>query len=128
MPRPLPPELVAPDHTALVVVECMNSVLGPDSTIPGLAESARREAVPNIARLIEAAHATRVPVLHCTVGFRADGLGSNRNAPLFQRTGHPTAGTPGAPADDPTAVIDELRPLDTDLVLRRMHGIGPMGG
>ena len=25
-------------------------------------------------------------------------------------------------------MIDELRPVDTDIVLKRMHGIGPMGG
>jgi nicotinamidase-related amidase len=131
MPRPLPPELVVPSHTALVVVECMNSTVGPASTIPGLAESARAEAIPNIARLIGAARAAQVPVLHCTVGFRADGLAANHNAPLFQRGPGGIERAPGAtaaPGLDPTAVIDELRPVDTDIVLKRMHGIGPMGG
>jgi nicotinamidase-related amidase len=56
---------------------------------------------------------------------RPDGLGSNHNAKIFAlgRDGVDIApGTPGA------ALLPELGPEPTDLVLRRWHGAGPMGG
>jgi nicotinamidase-related amidase len=137
MPRPLPPDLVEPGHTALVVSECMNNIVGPVSRLPDLAATARDDALPNVARLIDVAHAVGVPVVHCTVRFRDDGAGANRNAPLFGRGPRWVEG-PGVPsaedappldsALDPAAVIDELRPTDADFVLERVHGIGPMGG
>jgi len=128
MPRPLPPELVAPDHTALVVVECQNSVLGPGSTIPALAEEAHDIAIPNIARLLDAARAADVPVIHCTVRFRADGLGASRNAPLLRRAGPMGASRSTVPGIDAAAPIDELQPAESDIVLERIRGIGPMSG
>jgi biuret amidohydrolase len=128
MPRPLPDALVDPAHTALTIVECMNSTVGPSSGLPDLAAAARVEAVPNIARLLDAARAVEVPVLHCTIGFRSGGLGTNHNAPLFHLSRPGGEMAPPASDLDPTAPIDELRPSGTDFVMRRMHGIGPMGG
>jgi nicotinamidase-related amidase len=66
-----------------------------------------------------------VRVVHCLVQRRPDGLGSNHNAKIFAvgRGGvNIIPGTPGA------AVLPELGPEPTDLVLSRWHGVGPMGG
>ena len=127
MPRPLPADLVAPAHTAIVTQECQNGVIGPDdAAMPELAEIARREAIPNIARLVDAGRAAGVQVIHCTVQFRPDRRGSNHNAPIFGRgAGGPGGMTPGSSG---ASVLTELGPADTDLVLTRSHGLGPMGG
>jgi biuret amidohydrolase len=124
--RPSLAELVAPEHTAVVTQECQNAIVGPDAARSELAAEARREAVPNIARLLPAARAAGVRVVHCTVARRADGLGSNHNARLF---GGASKGAvemrPGSPG---ASVLPELGPADSDLVLSRWHGLGPMGG
>ena len=45
-------ELVAPAHTAIVTQELQGAVVGPNAGLAALAEEARREALPNIARLL----------------------------------------------------------------------------
>ncbi len=63
MPRP---ELTLdPDHTVLVIVECQNGVVGPDSALPGLAEAAA-PVLPVIGRLARAARKAGVRVVHLT--------------------------------------------------------------
>ncbi|ORV82235.1 isochorismatase [Mycobacterium interjectum] len=118
-------DLAAPDHTAIVTQECQGAVMGPDAGLGVLATEARRVALPNIVRLLPAARAAGVRVVHCLVERRPDGLGSNHNAKIFA-LGHGqvdiTPGTPGA------ALLPELGPEPTDLVLSRWHGVGPMGG
>lgn len=126
MPRPLPVELVAPEHTAFITQECQVGVIGEQASMAALAEEARREAVPNIARLIKGARSAGVRVIHCTVQFRADGVGSNHNAPLFGGGGRGAAPmTPGSPQ---AAVLPELDAQETDLFVPRWRGLGPMGG
>jgi nicotinamidase-related amidase len=117
-------ELAAPEHTAIVTQECQGAVVGPNAGLAVLAEEARREALPNIERLLPAARGAGVKVVHCLVQGRADGLGGNHNAKIFAIGGGVdiTPGTPGA------ELLPELGPAPSDLVLRRWHGIGPMGG
>jgi len=117
-------ELAAPEHTAIVTQECQGAVVGPNAGLAVLAEEARREALPNIERLVPAARGAGVKVVHCLVQGRADGLGGNHNAKIFAIGGGVdiTPGTPGA------ELLPELGPAPSDLVLRRSHGIGPMGG
>jgi nicotinamidase-related amidase len=126
VPRPLPRELVQAEHTALITQECQRGVLGEHGSIPALAEEARREAIPNIARLVDAAHRAGVQVVHCTVDFRADRRGANRNAPLFNLSRARRDGSP--PPVDGSLVLPEFELLDGDMVLPRLHGLGPMGG
>ena len=116
--------LGAPEHTAIVTQECQGAVVGPNAGLAVLAEEARREALPNIERLLPAARDAGVKVVHCLVQRRPDGLGGNHNAKIFAIGGGVviTPGTPGA------ELLPELGPAPTDLVLRRWHGIGPMGG
>lgn len=118
--------LVDPARTALVTQECQNGVIGENTVFPALAEIARRDMVPNAARLVKAARAANVPVVHCLAQRRPDGLGSNTNARLFGAARKaPVALTPGS---DAVKVIDEIGVEDTDIVLTRLHGLGPMSG
>ncbi|WP_055404606.1 MULTISPECIES: cysteine hydrolase [unclassified Mycobacterium] len=118
-------EIAAPEHTAIVTQECQGAVVGPDAGLARLAEEARRVALPNIVRLLPVARAAGVRVVHCLVQRRPDGLGSNHNARIFamgQGQVNITPGTAGA------ALLPELGPEPSDLVLSRWHGVGPMGG
>ncbi|MGB8407443.1 MAG: cysteine hydrolase [Mycobacterium sp.] len=118
-------DLVAPGHTAIVTQECQGAVIGPAAGLKALAEEARKLALPNITRLLPAARAAGVDVVHCLVQRRPDGRGSNHNAKLFAigRSGVDIApGSPGA------TLLPELGPEPNDLVLARGHGLGPMGG
>jgi nicotinamidase-related amidase len=90
-----------------------------------LAQEARRVALPNITRLLPAARAAGVRVVHCLVQRRPDGLGSNHNAKIFAIGRGDVDITPGTPG---ASVLPELGPEPTDLVLSRWHGVGPMGG
>ena len=100
------------------------AVVGPNAGLAALAAEARREALPNIERLLPAARNAGVKVVHCLVQHRPDGLGGNHNAKIFA-IGGDIAITPGTPGAE---LLPEFGPAPTDLVLRRSHGIGPMGG
>lgn len=117
--------LVAPERTVILTQECQGAVVGPDAGLPALAQEARREALPNIGKLLPAARAIGVAVVHCLVWRRADGLGSNHNARLFAVGRRGVAVTPGSAG---AALLPEFGPEPTDLVLSRRHGLGPMGG
>jgi nicotinamidase-related amidase len=119
-------ELVAPSHTALVTQECQMGVIGPSAALPQLADAARVEMIPNAARLAAAARAAGVPVVHCVAARRADGKGSNENARLFK--GMLKTAVPLLPGSEAVQVIPEIGVEDGDVVLTRLHGLGPMGG
>jgi len=119
-------QLVDPAHTVLVTQECQNGVIGERPALPQLAEIARREMVPNAARLTAAARSAGVPVVHCVAARRADGRGSNANARLF--IGMLKTPVPLAPGSEAVQVIPELGLDESDVVLTRLHGLGPMGG
>ncbi|HXK22087.1 MAG TPA: isochorismatase family protein [Myxococcota bacterium] len=119
--------LCDPAHTALVTQECQKGVIGKSSSLPGLAEGvARVGMVENASRLARAARAAGVRVVHCTAERRADGLGANRNARLFQYMAK--AKTPLLPGSDAVRLVPELGPEPGDLVLARLHGLSPFQG
>jgi nicotinamidase-related amidase len=118
-------ELAAPEHTAIVTQECQGAVIGPNAGLAALAEEARRVALPNVTRLLPAARAAGVRVVHCLVQRRPDGLVSNHNAKIFAIGRGEVDIAPGTPG---AAVLPELGPEPTDLMLSRWHGVGPMGG
>jgi nicotinamidase-related amidase len=119
--------LVAPEHTALVLQEVQNGVVGSPSALPALADAAAAvNLIGNCARLARAARAIGVTVLHCTAETRADGRGANHNARLFAGVKKsPVRLTPGSAA---VQVPDEIGVDERDLVLARYHGVGPMTG
>ena len=118
--------LVDPAHTVLVTQECQNGVIGPEPALPQLAEIARRTMIPNAARLAAAARSAGVPVVHCVAARRADGKGSNHNARLFH--GMLKTSVALLPGSAAVRVIDEIGVDAADVVLTRLHGLGPMGG
>ena len=123
------PDLAAlahPTHTVLVTQECQNSVIGARSVLPELAAAASATMIPNAGRLVRAARQVGVPVVHCVAARRADELGSNHNARLFGavRKSHVEM-LPGPEATDGGPEIGREA---EDLLLTRLHGIGPMGG
>ncbi len=119
--------LVAPSHTALVLQEVQNGVVGEPSVLPQLAESARGvDLVAHCAELATRAREIGVPVFHCTAATRADRIGANRNARLFAGVDKaPVQLVPGSNAVD---VPPEIGVDDRDVVLARHHGVGPMTG
>lgn len=126
MPAPRLTDLIDPPSTALVTQECQGGVIGPQAGLPMLAEEARREAIPNIARLLDAARTAGVTVVHCLIQRRPDGRGSNTNARLFAAGKSFTADlTPGGPG---ASLLPELDQQPSDIELTRTHGLGPMTG
>ena len=117
--------LVDPAHTAVVTQELQGGVVGADSALPALAEAAV-DVVPAVHRLVVGARASGVPVVHCLAARRADGRGSNANARLFGGVlKSPVRLLPGTPAAE---LVPEIGVAESDLVLTRLHGLGPMGG
>ncbi|WP_029111526.1 cysteine hydrolase [Mycobacterium sp. URHD0025] len=123
--RPDLRELVTPAHTAIITQECQGAVVGPDAGLAALADAARHEALPNIARLLPVARAASAKVVHCLVQRRPDGLGSNHNAKIFAIGRNDVGILPGTPG---ATLLPEFGPEPDDLVLSRWHGLGPMGG
>ena len=109
--------LLDPAHTAVITSEVQRGVVGEGSTLPELAKAAE-PVIAGIARLVTAARAASVPVVHCTAARRADGFGSNRNARLFMAV----RGSSLRPDVTPEIGVDER-----DMVLTRYHGLSPMG-
>ena len=118
-------QLVDPSHTALVTQECQRGVMGDLSALPELAQNAAA-IIPNLGRLAAAARAAAVPVIHCTAERREDGQGANRNARIFQYMAR--AETQLLPGSEAAALIPELGPEPSDLVLPRLHGLSPFQG
>lgn len=119
-------DLVDPAHTVLVTQECQKGVIGERAALPRLAEIARPTMIPNAARLAAAARRAGVPVVHCVAARRADGKGSNHNARLFH--GMLKTPVPLLPGSEAVEVVDEIGVDERDVVLTRLHGLGPMGG
>jgi nicotinamidase-related amidase len=119
--------LVAPDHTALVLQEVQNGVVGERSALPALAEAAADvDLVPHCAALARAARAAGIPVFHCTAETRDDLKGANRNARLF--LGVRRSPVPLSPGSDAVQVPAPIGVDPADVVLARNHGLGPMTG
>ncbi|MEU2800081.1 MULTISPECIES: cysteine hydrolase [unclassified Streptomyces] len=119
--------LLAPATTVLLTVECQQGVVGPDSALPELAAVARSSgALANIARLVAAAHASGVQVMHAIAESRPDGRGGNRNARLFRAAARlPVQQYTGSTA---VRVAPPIEVADEDLVVRRLHGLSPLAG
>jgi nicotinamidase-related amidase len=120
-------ELVRPATTVLLTQECQRGVVGPDSMIPALAEAARTSGAPaNVTRLVHAARAANVGVLHALAARRRDGRGANTNARLFVSV----AREPNQQWLDSDAALplEEFGADDSDLTSTRLHGLSPIFG
>jgi len=120
-------DLVGGGRAAVVTMELQRGVVGDLSSFPALAEEVERVGVvTHAARLLKAARRSRVPVVHCTAGFRSDRLGSPSNAPLMtavlRRPEHLLEAT-GA-----VDLVPGLGAEPADLVSHRRHGVSPFVG
>ncbi|MFF5982426.1 cysteine hydrolase family protein [Streptomyces olindensis] len=120
-------ELLDPDTTVLLTVECQEGVVGKDSALPELAEEARSSGMlARVARLVAAAHRGGVQVVHAVAERRPDGRGSSRNARLFRAAARlPVQQLTGTPA---VRVAAPIEVAEEDLVVRRLHGLSPLQG
>jgi nicotinamidase-related amidase len=120
-------DLVAGGQAAVLTMEIQRGVVGDLSSFPELAAAAREVGViDNTTRLLVAARAAGVPVVHCTAGFRPDRAGSPANAPLMsamlRRPEHLVDGTPAV------ELVPEIGATPGDLVSHRSHGVSPFTG
>jgi biuret amidohydrolase len=126
----VPPALAAlvdPSHTALLLQEVQEGVVGKTSSMTELAAAAESVGVlTNAVRLATAARAAGAPVVHCTAETLADRFGSSRNARLF--AGARKAGLANFAGSEAVRPIDALGSTAGDVVLPRFHGLSPMTG
>ena len=119
--------LLAPERVAVVTMEIQRGVVGDLGCIPDLQKAAEAVGlVSNTARLLHAARAAGIRVIHNTAAFREDRAGSFHNVPmvalLLKNPAHMRIGSPEV------ALVPELGPAPDDLVSERLHGISPFSG
>jgi len=108
-------------------MELQRGIVGDLSCMPPLAEAvASVGVVSNTARVLAAARAAAIRVIHCRAAFRADRAGSYDNVPmvnaLLRNPAHLLQGSPEA------ELIPELGPAPEDLDSERLHGMSPFHG
>lgn len=119
--------LIDPAHTALVLQEVQNGVVGSPSVLPELAAAGEAvHLIEHCAALAQRARELGVPVFHCTAETRDDLVGANRNARLF--AGVQKAPLRLSPGSDAVRVPELIGTDPRDVVLARHHGLGPMTG
>jgi len=120
-------EVLAPDHTAILMMELQRGVIGDLAMIPDLADEVNATGVlQQVRALCDAARANGALVVHCTAEFRADRKGSKANAPMLRGAKgtdlHLVTGTPSA------EVVPEIGVVESDVVVPRVHGMSPFTG
>src|SRR5258707_1333097 len=106
-------ELLTPAHTALLLMECQEGIIGAGGgRLNALGEAvARHGTVEQIARVLRAARQARVPVFYLTTARRADNGAAITNC-LLLAVGR--KGTPLIPGSPQHAVVDALAPQADD--------------
>jgi nicotinamidase-related amidase len=117
-------ELTAPGRCAVRVMELQRGVVGDLASIPALAQTVREAGViAATTRVLHAARAAGVRVIHCHAAFCRDRAGTPRNVPLvnglLRNPDHMVVGEPTVES------VPELGPDPRDLVSRRFHGMSP---
>ena len=116
-------ELLAPTHSALLLMECQEGIIGSGGRLGALGEAvARHRTVEQIGRVLTAARAKEVPVFYLTIARRADSGGATANC-LLLALGR--KGTPLLPGSPQQSVVQSLAPQDGDYVVNRFHGVTP---
>ncbi len=75
---------------------------------------------------MKAARQAKVPVVHCTAENLPHGFGGNTNARLFAAVRK--SGMDNLSGSDSAKPIAALGPVDSDIVLPRLHGLSPLTG
>lgn len=125
-------EMLEPAATAVVTMELQRSVAGDMSALPALREEIA-PVLPAVGRLLTAARAASVPVVHCIAG-PASVPSAPPNYPLAAALARRRSGAGDAPAPDPAAlargleVVEEIGPEPGDIRVVRGHGLSPFTG
>lgn len=127
MAEPSLRELVGKGRCAVVVMEMQRGIVGDLACIPQLGQAVSEAGIiANTARLLRAARAAGVRVIHCTAAFRRDRVGSPGNIPmvnaLLRNPEHLVVGS------REVEVCPELGPEPQDLEVQRLHGMSPFTG
>ncbi|MEO8603703.1 MAG: isochorismatase family cysteine hydrolase [bacterium] len=123
---PTLPDLLAPSHTALLIMECQEGIVGSGAALGALGEAVQRHGtIGQIKRVLDAARAVNVPVFYLTMARRPDSAGTPANCMLLALG---RKGEPLVPGSARQAVVSELAPRDSDFVLTRFHGVTPFHG
>lgn len=117
-------EILDPSRTAVVLQECQNGIIGTDSGLPAMAEAAQSSGcIDAVVRLVHAARAAGVRVIHSIFHQRADGWGDNTDLELFKVIDEsPVKLRPGSAA---VQVLDEIGVEPADFTIIRHHGVSP---
>lgn len=120
-------EILTPDTTAVVTVEMQRGVIG-DRVGENELKSAveRKGVIPAAVRLITAARAAGVRVVHATVSMRADRAAvtvNNRIMAIVVK--NPDQVLDGS---EFAQLLPELGPEPQDIVCNRIHGLTPFTG
>jgi nicotinamidase-related amidase len=120
-------EHATPGLCAVLVMELQRGVVGDLASMPALAQTVQEARVISAtARVLHAARARGVRVIHCHAAFRRDRAGTPRNVPLVNGLlRNPDHMVVGAPAVES---VPELGPDPRDLVSQRFHGMSPFAG
>lgn len=119
--------LTAPGRCAVLVMELQRGVVGDLAATPVLAKAVQEAGIiAATARMLDAARAAGVRVIHCHAAFRRDRAGTPRNVPLvnalLRNPDHLVAGEPSVES------VPALGPDARDLVSQRFHGMSPFAG
>lgn len=108
-------------------MEMQRGIVGDLATIPDLATAAADSGVvANLSTLVSAARDKGVPVVHATVSWRADRLGTALNTPLAASLArNPDQILHGTPAVE---LVPELGDTSMDLISHRHTGMTPFPG
>jgi nicotinamidase-related amidase len=120
--------MAAPANTAVVTMEMQRGVCGDLAVMPHLRDALEaRGTVGAAAELLHAARSHGVPVVHCTVEYRADRAGTPTNAPILSALGRGASEnmTAGHPSTD---LLPDLAVSAGDVVESRRHGMSPFAG
>jgi nicotinamidase-related amidase len=119
-------QLLDPAHTAVLVMECQEGVIGGGGRLGALGEAvARHGTVARIRRLLDAARGAGVRVFYLNAARRPDSAGASANCLLLALGRKSEPLVPGSPRQ---AVVADLAPHDSDFVINRFHGVTPFHG
>ena len=115
--------LVAPATTSLLLMDVQRGLVGDLANDSPLARAAQDGGcMRGTVRLVRAARAWRVQIIHCTAAFRPDGVGSMGNASLLhialKRRDRLLVGS------DQSQPVLEVGHEPEDVVSERLHGVG----
>jgi nicotinamidase-related amidase len=95
--------------------------------LPALADAVQTAGViERAASVLREARQRHIPVIHCTAENLPAGFGTNHNARLFESARR--LGLENLPGSSSVAPVAPLGPVDSDLVIPRLHGLSPLTG